>query len=85
MPEDERLDLPYEELMKDRFVIGTPEDCFEQLRPYWEELGVTTFVFRAHYIGMPIESALYSIRMISDELLPALRKVTPTPLEQLSL
>ncbi|MBI4081823.1 MAG: LLM class flavin-dependent oxidoreductase [Candidatus Lambdaproteobacteria bacterium] len=80
MPENERLDLPFEELVKDRFVIGTPEDCYAQLRPYWEQLGVTHFIFRIHFYGMPISSALYCMRMISDELLPALRKVKATPL-----
>jgi alkanesulfonate monooxygenase SsuD/methylene tetrahydromethanopterin reductase-like flavin-dependent oxidoreductase (luciferase family) len=80
MPADERLDLPFEELARQRFVIGSPEDCYEQLRPYWEELGVTHFVFRTHFIGMPISHALHSMRMISSELLPALRQVRPTPL-----
>ena len=65
----------------DRFVIGTPEDCHGQLRPYWEELGVTTFVFRTHFIGMPIENALHSMKLISSELLPELRKASPIALE----
>jgi len=80
MPDDESLDQPFEKLLQERFVIGTPEDCYEQLRPYWEELGVTSFVFRIHFIGMPIENALHAMNMISKELLPELRKVTPLPL-----
>ena len=81
MPADERLDLPLEELARQRFVIGSPEDCYEQLRPCWEELGVTHFIFRTHFIGMPIGHALHSMRMIPDELLPALRRVEPRPLQ----
>ena len=81
MPADERLDLPFEELARQRFVIGSPQDCYEQLRPYWEGLGVTHFVFRTHFIGMPISHALHSMRMISSELLPALRAVQPAPLQ----
>ncbi len=80
MPSDERLDLPFEELARNRFVLGSPEECYEQLRPYWEELGVTHFVFRIHFIGMPISHALHCMRMISDELLPELRKAQPRPL-----
>ncbi len=79
MPADERLDLPLEELAQDRFILGSPEECFEQLRPNWEQLGVTHFVFRTHFIGMPISHALHSMRMISDELLPELRKIRPVP------
>jgi alkanesulfonate monooxygenase SsuD/methylene tetrahydromethanopterin reductase-like flavin-dependent oxidoreductase (luciferase family) len=80
MPADEKLDQPFEELAKERFVIGSPEECYEQLRPYWEELGVTHFVFRTHFIGMPISHALHSMRMISSELLPKLRQVRPKAL-----
>ncbi|NIP73064.1 MAG: LLM class flavin-dependent oxidoreductase, partial [Gammaproteobacteria bacterium] len=83
MPADERLDLPFEELAEQRFVIGSPEDCYEQLRPYWEQLGVTHFVFRIHFIGMPIGHALHCMEMISSELLPALRAARPTPLADL--
>ena len=75
MPEDERLDQPFEELLRDRFILGSPEECYEQLRPYWEQLGVNHFIFRTHFLGMPVSLAMQSIRMISTELLPALRKI----------
>jgi hypothetical protein len=32
-------------------------------------------VLRTHWSGMPVEHALASMRLISDELLPALRRV----------
>ncbi len=75
MPSNDSLDQAFDELTRDRFILGSPEDCYEQLRPYWEQLGVTHFVFRTHFIGMPLSHALHSMRMISQELLPALRKV----------
>jgi alkanesulfonate monooxygenase SsuD/methylene tetrahydromethanopterin reductase-like flavin-dependent oxidoreductase (luciferase family) len=75
MPQDESLDQPLEALLQDRFVLGSPEECFEQLRPNWEELGVNHLIFRTHWAGMPLSSALYSMRLISRELLPELRKV----------
>jgi hypothetical protein len=34
-------------------------------------------MFRTHWSGMPLGHALASMRLISDELLPALRRVTP--------
>ncbi|MBI4083204.1 MAG: LLM class flavin-dependent oxidoreductase [Candidatus Lambdaproteobacteria bacterium] len=85
MPEEERIDLPFEELMKGRFVIGSPQECYEQLRPYWEQLGIDHFVFRTQFVGMPLANALQSIRLISDELLPALRKAEPRPLAQVAV
>ena len=52
-----------------------PEECYEQLRPYFDELGVNHLIFRTHWAGMPLPTALASMRLISDELLPALRKL----------
>ena len=80
VPEAERINLPLEALARDRFVIGSPDECWDQLKPYWEELDVTHFVFRTHFLGMPVSSAIHSMRLISEELLPELHKVKPTPL-----
>jgi alkanesulfonate monooxygenase SsuD/methylene tetrahydromethanopterin reductase-like flavin-dependent oxidoreductase (luciferase family) len=79
MPEHERIDKSFDELVKDRFVIGSPEDCWSQLKPYIEELGVTHFVFRTHFLGMPLSNALASMRLMSEELLPALHSCQVPP------
>ena len=75
MPADETFDQDFDDLLRSRFVLGSPEECYEQLRPYWEEFGVNHLTFRTHWAGMPRSVALHSIRMISDELLPELKKV----------
>lgn len=75
MPDDETFDQPFAELLKDRFVFGSPEECYEQLRPCWEEVGANYLFFRTQWSGMPLGYALSSMRLISDELLPALRQV----------
>ena len=62
-------------LTRDRFVLGSPEECFEQLRPCWEQAGANFLILRTHWSGMPVGHALSSMRLISDELLPALRGV----------
>ncbi len=77
MPHDETFDQEFGDLLRDRFVLGSPEECFEQLRPYWEEFGVDHLVLRTHWAGMPAQTALDSMRLISDELLPALHAVEP--------
>jgi alkanesulfonate monooxygenase SsuD/methylene tetrahydromethanopterin reductase-like flavin-dependent oxidoreductase (luciferase family) len=59
----------------ERFFIGSPEDCYEQMRPFWEEFGYNHLVLRPHWIGLPVDAALNCIRLVSEELLPALRKV----------
>ncbi|WP_089942777.1 hypothetical protein [Candidatus Entotheonella palauensis] len=65
-------------LARDRFVIGSPDECWDQLKPYWEELGVTHFVFCTHFLGMPVSNAIHSMRLISEEVLPERHKVKPT-------
>ena len=73
MPDDETFDQGFDDLLRDRFILGSPEECCEQLRPCIEELGVNHLIFRTHWAGMPLPVALSSMRLISDELLPALK------------
>jgi hypothetical protein len=40
-------------------------------------VGANYLVLRTHWSGMPVGHALGSMRLISDELLPALRRVGP--------
>ena len=75
MPDDESFDKDFEELTSNRFVLGSPEECYEQLQPYWQELGVSHLIFRTHWAGMPADTALDSMRLISEELLPELHKL----------
>ena len=75
LPGDDSFRQPFEALLRDRFVLGSPEECCEQLRPCWEEAGANFLIFRTHWSGMPVGHALASMRLISDELLPVLRRV----------
>jgi probable F420-dependent oxidoreductase len=77
MPTEENIRQPFESLLEDRFVLGSPEECYEQLRPCWEKVGATALILRTHWIGMPAAQSLDSMRLISEELLPALHKVQP--------
>jgi alkanesulfonate monooxygenase SsuD/methylene tetrahydromethanopterin reductase-like flavin-dependent oxidoreductase (luciferase family) len=77
LPGNESFRQPLEALQRDRFVLGSPEECYEQLRPCWDEVGANFLVLRTHWSGMPVGHALGSMRLISDELLPALRRIQP--------
>ena len=39
LPGNDTFSQPFESLLRDRFVIGSPEECYEQLRPCWAEAG----------------------------------------------
>jgi alkanesulfonate monooxygenase SsuD/methylene tetrahydromethanopterin reductase-like flavin-dependent oxidoreductase (luciferase family) len=75
MPDDADFTRSFDELSEGRFIMGSPEDCWEQLKPYWSELGCSHLVVRTNWAGMPASESLKSMRLISDELVPALRKV----------
>jgi alkanesulfonate monooxygenase SsuD/methylene tetrahydromethanopterin reductase-like flavin-dependent oxidoreductase (luciferase family) len=77
LPGDDSFRQPFEDLLRDRFVLGSPEECYAQLRPCWEEAGANFLIFRTHWSGMPVGHALASMRLISNELLPELRRVSP--------
>ncbi len=77
LPGRESFRRSLDALLQDRFVLGSPEECYQQLRPCWEEAGANFLIFRTHWSGMPVADALASMRLISDELLPALRRVPP--------
>ncbi len=38
--------MPFEEFLHDRFVLGSLDECYEQLRPYWEEVGCNHLIIR---------------------------------------
>lgn len=74
MPDDEDFTRSFDELTQGRFILGSPEDCYRQLEPYWKEFGCNHIIMRTHWAGMPASTALASMQLISDELMPALRK-----------
>ena len=75
LPGNDTFHQSFDTLLRDRFVLGSPEECYAQLRPCWEEVGANFLVLRTHWSGMPPGHSLASMRLISDELLPALRQV----------
>ena len=74
LPDSDTFDLPFERLLQERFVIGTPDDCLRELLPWRDELGVDHFIFRPFWSGMPVRTALESMDLLSREVIPALRE-----------
>jgi hypothetical protein len=77
MPDNTDFSRPFEELIEGRFIFGSPDDCYAGLKPYWEEFGVDHIIIRTQWVG-PLSTSLASMRLISDELLPALHRVAPS-------
>lgn len=67
----ERLSL--EDLARDRFVIGTPDDVIRECLRHRDELGVTHLIVRFNFPGMAHDDVLRAIRLFGQEVIPALR------------
>jgi alkanesulfonate monooxygenase SsuD/methylene tetrahydromethanopterin reductase-like flavin-dependent oxidoreductase (luciferase family) len=75
LPEEDTLDLPFDELRDQRFIIGSPDDCVEQLRLYHQRLGANHFLLRVQWAGMPQTQVLEAITLVGERIIPRLRDV----------
>lgn len=63
-----------EALIEDTFIVGSPEECVEQIGRY-RELGFTTVNIRLFYPGMSQREVLEHIEAVGIKVLPALKKL----------
>jgi probable F420-dependent oxidoreductase len=60
-------------LMRDRFLIGGPDQVVRALRPFVEEYGMTHLICRLFFPGMPHRHILRELELLSREVTPAFR------------
>ena len=72
LPQGESFDVAFEELVRDRFIIGDPDDCIRELRRYVDALGVNCFIFRIQWPGMEQAKVLRTIKLLAERVMPAL-------------
>jgi alkanesulfonate monooxygenase SsuD/methylene tetrahydromethanopterin reductase-like flavin-dependent oxidoreductase (luciferase family) len=77
VPADQTFDHPLEELARDRFIVGTPDDMVTEARRFAEELGATTLVLRIQWPGMDRQRVLDQIRLIGESVIPRLADARP--------
>lgn len=70
LPGEESFRVPYQELAKDRFLLGSPAEVVAELRRYHAELGVNHMIFRMQWPGMPQEQVLRQIELLGREVIP---------------
>ncbi|MBI3965552.1 MAG: LLM class flavin-dependent oxidoreductase, partial [Chloroflexi bacterium] len=64
LPEGDDFSGTFDELLRDRFILGSPEECIAEIDRYRERLGATEFVVRVQWPGMPNAEAMKNIEMI---------------------
>lgn len=68
MPEGESLSVPFDALARDRFIVGTPDECRADIDRHARLLGVSHFIFRLQWPGMPQDDAMKQIRLLGREI-----------------
>ena len=69
MPKEESLSVPFDDLARDRFIIGTAEECRLDIDRHARLLGVNHFIFRVQWPGMAQEDALAQIERLGREVI----------------
>jgi alkanesulfonate monooxygenase SsuD/methylene tetrahydromethanopterin reductase-like flavin-dependent oxidoreductase (luciferase family) len=69
LPPGESFDVSFDELARDRFIIGDPARIVDEIARCRERLGVTTMIFRVQWPGMDQEKVLRSIRLLGQKVL----------------
>lgn len=67
--DEHEVEVDYEEL-REKFVIGSPERCVEELEMY-EEMGVDQVILRIQWPGQPQDVTLECIERLGEEVIPA--------------
>ncbi len=60
-----------------RFILGTAEDCAEQLDALRRDLGMTQFMFKPQWPGLPHSDAMQQIELFGSRVIPLLQQAAP--------
>jgi alkanesulfonate monooxygenase SsuD/methylene tetrahydromethanopterin reductase-like flavin-dependent oxidoreductase (luciferase family) len=74
MPAGDDFDHGFEELLEDRFLIGSPAEVAERLIDLKGRFGVNHLVASVHWPGMPNNLALEQMQILAEEVMPSVRR-----------
>ena len=62
-----------DEIGRDRFVVGTPDQCIRHIQRFREVFGTDHLICRLYFPGMPHEHIMQELRLLAKEVMPAFR------------
>lgn len=75
LPGEESFNIPYQELAKERFLLGSPEEVVQEIRRYEHELDANCMIFRMQWPGMAQAEVLRQIELLGKEVIPQVKSV----------
>jgi alkanesulfonate monooxygenase SsuD/methylene tetrahydromethanopterin reductase-like flavin-dependent oxidoreductase (luciferase family) len=70
MPEGDDFDHAFNELLEDRFLLGSPAEVADQLNRLNQRLGVNHLVAAVHGPGMPNSLAVEQLHLLAEQVRP---------------
>ncbi len=72
LPRDDDMTQAFDDLIRDRFILGDPSECAAEIRRCVAATGATTLLFRLHWPGMPHETVTRAMRLLAEKVRPQL-------------
>lgn len=70
LPGDDDMTKRFEDLIRDRFILGDPGECAAEIQRYTATTGANTMILRFHWPGMPHEVVTRTMRLFAEKVLP---------------
>jgi alkanesulfonate monooxygenase SsuD/methylene tetrahydromethanopterin reductase-like flavin-dependent oxidoreductase (luciferase family) len=67
---DDDLSLAFDELTRDRFLLGSSDEVTEQIVGYNQRLGVNSMILSVHWVGMPHSQVVDTLNLFASEVMP---------------
>ena len=64
----------FDELIRDRFIIGSPEECAEELTGIMQDTGCNRLITRIQWLSMEHRHVMRTIELLGDRVAPMIRK-----------
>ena len=74
----ERYDLPFDQLKKDRLIMGSPTEVIDEVMAYHQEFGAEFMWFKVDWPGTDRQLALDTIQAFGEQVIPAIKQATPS-------
>lgn len=75
MPEgDNNLGVEFDELIRDRFMLGSPDEVAEQMLTFHKATGINHLIMSVQWPGMPQNMVLDVLHMLAEDVFPKVRQ-----------